>query len=191
MNGSVHEQRAHMNARLKNLLLRHITTPGLHPTAITGLTLVRRETGNSSSNCFNKPLVAFFVQGQKHTCIANREYTIHEQQCLVTAIDMPSASYVINPSSDYPFLSLFLDLDKQILTDLILQMDACHDKFDQPLQGISIQDSDPEVLECVIRLIELIEKPQQIALRSPLILQELHYLLLAGPQGKDSVSGGR
>ena len=44
-------------------------------------------------------------------------------------------------------------------------------------------DAEPEFLEAVLRLAELLDKPEQIAIRAPMILQELHYLLLIGPRG--------
>ena len=44
-------------------------------------------------------------------------------------------------------------------------------------------DAEPEFLEAVLRLAELLDKPEQIAIRAPMIMQELHYLLLIGPLG--------
>lgn len=50
-------------------------------------------------------------------------------------------------------------------------------------QGVSVADAEPEFLEGVLRLTELLDKPKQIPIRAPLIMRELHYLLLIGPQG--------
>ena len=49
--------------------------------------------------------------------------------------------------------------------------------------GVAVADAEPEFLEAVLRLAELLDKPEQIAIRAPMILQELHYLLLIGPLG--------
>ena len=35
----------------------------------------------------------------------------------------------------------------------------------------------------MLRLVELLDRPNQIAVRAPIIMRELHYLLLVGPQG--------
>ncbi len=170
-------------ANIKKVLLRHLDRPALFPTAIKGLTLVRREVANVAEQCFEKPLASVIVQGRKHATIGTQEYHIHENQSIVAGVDMPSASYFIEATVDKPFLALFFYLDRHILTDLIMAMEP---DGQPPLvsgQGVSVADAEPDFLEGVLRLMELLDKPEQIAIRAPLILRELHYLLLIGPQG--------
>ena len=50
--------------------------------------------------------------------------------------------------------------------------------------SISVADTDTDILEMFLRLLELHEKPEQIPLRAPMMLRELHYLLLISPHGK-------
>lgn len=171
------------NRRLKEVLLRHMTQPDAHPSAIPGLTLVRREKTNSSERCFAKPLASVIVQGSKQSIIGMREYALQENQCLVSAVDMPSLSHVVSPSPEKPFLSLFFYLDKKILTELIAEMEPEERPAFQAGQSVSVADAEPEFLEALLRLAELLDKPKQIAIRAPIILRELHYLLLVGPQG--------
>lgn len=178
-----HEKVAAINAKLKEILLRHMEGPGVYPTAVSGLTLVRREAVNSSERCFDKPLASIIVQGGKHSVIGTREYHIRENQCLVTGVDMPSSSYTVDSIPDKPFLSLFFYLDRQILTDLVMEMEPENRPPFMEGQGVSVEEAEPELLEGVLRLAELLDKPKQIAVRAPLILRELHYLLLIGPQG--------
>lgn len=157
--------------------------PGVYLTAVSGLTLVRREAVHSSERCFDKPLASIIVQGGKHSVIGTREYHIRENQCLVTGVDMPSSSYTVDSIPDKPFLSLFFYLDRQILTDLVMEMEPENRPPFMERQGVSVEEAEPELLEGVLRLSELLDKPKQIAVRAPLILRELHYLLLIGPQG--------
>lgn len=157
--------------------------PGVYPTAVSGLTLVRREAVNSSERCFDKPLASIIVQGGKHSVIGTREYHIRENQCLVTGVDMPSSSYTVDSAPEKPFLSLFFYLDRQILTDLVMEMEPENRPAFMGGQGVSVEEAEPELLEGVLRLAELLDKPKQITVRAPLILRELHYLLLIGPQG--------
>ncbi|WP_418216131.1 AraC family transcriptional regulator N-terminal domain-containing protein [Bilophila wadsworthia] len=172
-----------INAKLKEILLRHMDRPGVYPSAIRGVTLVRREAVNNSERCFEKPLASIIVQGSKHSTIGTQEYDIRENQCLVSGVDMPSASYTINSASEKPFLSLFFYLDREILTDLIMEMEPDSRPPFMGGQGVSVADAEPEFLEGVLRLTELLDKPKQIPIRAPLIMRELHYLLLIGPQG--------
>lgn len=172
-----------INVKLKEILLRHMDGPGVCPSAVSGLHLVRRESVNSSERCFAKPLAAVIIQGIKHSMVGTREYHIRENQCLVSGVDMPSVSYVVEPTPERPFLSLFFYLDRQILIDLVMEMTPESRPSFMDGQGVSVADAEPDFMESVLRLAELLDKPQQIPIRAPIIMRELHYLLLVGPQG--------
>lgn len=67
-----------------------------------------------------------------------------------------------------------------MITQLAAQIPARH----VPATGNSvISPSDPEVLKAFLRLLELEDKPEQIPVLSPMIVREIHFRLLAGPQG--------
>lgn len=172
-----------LNSLLKDVILRHMPRPDACPSAIADLTLVRREAANSSEQCFAKPLASVIVQGSKQSTIGTRHYVLRENQCLVSAVDMPSISYAAGPGPEQPFLSLFFYLDKKILAELISEMEPEERPAFRAGHGISVADAEPEFLEVLLRLTELLDKPQQIAVRAPIIMRELHYLLLVGPQG--------
>lgn len=177
------EKAAAINEELKLLLLRHLEQPAVRPTAIAGLTLVRREAANSSERCFEKPLASILVQGSKHTVIGTRAFSIAAKQCLVAAVDMPSTSYVVDPTPEKPFLSLFFYLDRQLITDLAMEMEQDLPPSGEDSLGVAVADAEPDLLEGALRLVKLLGKPEQIPMRAPMIMRELHYLLLTGSQG--------
>ena len=181
--GNTQKRIQEIHLQLKEILLRHMEKPGVRASAIDGLMLVRREEINSTERCFEKPLAAVIVQGCKHSIIGTQEYCLHENQCLVSGVDMPSVSRIAAPSSTYPFLSLFFYLDKKILTELIMIMPP--EKNPAPVRGrgVAVADAEPEFLETLLRLATLLDTPKQIAIRAPMLMRELHYLLLIGPQG--------
>ncbi|MGN1038074.1 MAG: AraC family transcriptional regulator N-terminal domain-containing protein [Mailhella sp.] len=183
MNDDRQEKIKEINKKLKELLLRHIKAPAICPSAIQGLTLVRRESVNCSERCFEKPLAAVVIQGSKHSTVGTQEIYIHENQCLVSGVDMPSTSSFIDPTPEYPFLSLFFYLDRQILSDLVMEMEPEQRPSFMGGCGISVADAELDFLETLLRLVQLLDKPDQIAIRAPIIMRELHYLLLISPQG--------
>ena len=183
MDSDRQERVARINRKLREVILRHMETPDARPSAVKGLTLVRRDETNSSERCFEKPLASVVVQGSKQSTIGMQEYVLRENQCLVSAVDMPSISYAVDPSSETPFLSLFFYLDKKIFTELISEMDPEERPAFHAGLGVSVADAEPDFLEALLRLAELLDKPKQIAVRAPIIMRGLHYLLLIGPQG--------
>ena len=177
------ERVADINARLKEQLLERMEGPGDYPTAIEGLTLLRRDDAGHCGKCFDRPLAAFIVQGRKRTFCGAHEYYYRECQYLVSGVDMPSSFTAALPAPDRPFLSLFFYLDRALLTELSLDMavTASHDQGELP--GAAVADADVELLDGVSRLVGLLDKPDQLSVRAPLLMRELHYLLLLGPYG--------
>ena len=82
-----------------------------------------------------------------------------------------------------PFLSLFFYLDRQILSDLVMEMEPEERPSFMEGQGVSVADAEPEFMETMLQLAELPDKPNQIPIRTPIIMRELHHLLLIDPQG--------
>src|SRR5215211_6844594 len=52
-----------------------------------------------------------------------------------------------------------------------------------PSRGLTVSPVDALLLDAVIRLVTLLDSPQDIAPLAPLVLREITYRLLAGPQG--------
>lgn len=171
------------NALLQEKLTRWVPTAGKFSTAIEGLHLVRRETSNQMENCFTKPSIGVIVQGTKRSIIGSEEYHYGAKQCLVAGVDMPSSFYVIGASAEQPFLAISLNIDKYIITRLVAEIPATAPYAPPTGKGMTINDVSVEVLQAFLRLVNLLESPEQIPVLAPMIIQEIHYRLLIGPQG--------
>ena len=149
-----------LNERLKEILLRHVPRPAVLPGPVDGVFLVRREAVNCSESCFTRPLASLIVQGGKKAVLGSREYTIRANQCLLAAVDMPSLSHAVDPTPERPFLSLFFYLDRQMLGELIMAMTPEERAAGVDDSGVAVADADPDLMESVLRLAELLDKPR-------------------------------
>ena len=173
-----------INEELKALLLRHMPVPGKYTTAIKGLTLSRRQEINNADSCFGNPSVAAIIQGGKCALVGGEEYRYAEGQYCITGIDLPSVFHVLQPSAKAPFLAVILDLDSQILSRLVMELPPADTASAGKGSGFTIGELDEDLLTCFLRLVRLLDKPEQIYVRAPMIITELHYLLLAGSWGE-------
>ena len=178
------ERTNHLNARIREKILHHLPHPRILPTAIEGFLLARREAGGTPEKCFEKPLVGLVVQGTKHSHMGGREYVYSTNQSIVAAVDMPISSYVEDPTPERPFLFCYCYLDKALLASLAAEMPPADATDADDVTGVSIADTPPDILEMFLRLLELLDKPEQIPFRAPMMLRELHYLLLISPHGR-------
>ena len=178
------EEILRLNYLLKEKILRLLPKPDKYATKIKGLFLSRREDVNKADSCFGKASVAIVIQGARCAVIGAKEYRYGENQCLVTGVDMPSAFYIVNPSHEKPFLAISLDLDIYLLSQLISEISSPSSKSDETCHSVSVAKAETDVLSAFLRLIELLDKPEQIPVLAPMIIREIHYLLLIGSQGK-------
>jgi len=176
---------ARTNRLLKEKLLSRLPEPGRYPTAIEGFMIARRHDAKELENCvIYKPLVAVVVQGSKRSVIGSEEYRYGENHCLVIGVDIPSANHVLVASPEQPFLAVTLDLDKYLITQLAAEIPPTSIIVNGLFKGIAVAEVDPDVLDAFLRLVELLEKPEQIPVLAPMIIREIHYRLLIGPQGE-------
>jgi AraC-like DNA-binding protein len=172
-----------INERLRDIILSRANHPGDHPTAVAEMGLHRRDETNKADNCFLKPLASVIIQGHKRSIWGNREYRYGQGQSVVNGVDMPNASFITEASPKKPFLAVSLAIDSQLVTKLSSEIPPSK-KSDCSLSSISIAETEPELLEAYLRLARLLERPEQIPILAPLIIEEIHYRLLIGPQGR-------
>jgi len=181
------EERAELtrvNNLLKEKLLRRLPAPGLYTTAIEGFMIARHHDAKEIQNCIYRPLVAVVVQGSKRSLIGSEEYRYGENHCLIVGVDVPSANHVITASPDKPFLAVSLDLDKYLITQLAAEIPPSYPPGNNVYKGMAVAQADPDVLDAFLRLVELLDKPEQIPVLAPMIAREIHYRLLIGTQGE-------
>ncbi|OPY68313.1 MAG: Exoenzyme S synthesis regulatory protein ExsA [Syntrophorhabdus sp. PtaU1.Bin050] len=172
------------NILLKEKLLSRLPQPGRFPTEIEGLMIARRHDAKELENCVYNPLVVVVVQGSKRSVIGSEEFRYGENHCLVIGVDMPSANHVITASPEKPFLAVTLDLDKYLITQLAAQTLPPPRSENKSLKGVAVTEVDPDLMDAFLRLVELLDKPEQIPVLASMIVREIHYRLLIGPQGE-------
>lgn len=163
---------------LRQRLLRlpsGVQLPGAHFFRIT--------SGMYTNACFELPMLVLTVQGRKELRAGTLEFELKPGMAFVNCVDMPSSSAVVDASPLKPYLSLVLPLDRVILADLITEMPASM-REDSPYgAGVWVMAADFYLLNAFCRLVELAEHPDYAAVLAPLIVRELHFLVLASPNG--------
>ncbi len=186
--GSVQEDAARsevarISARLKERLLSRLREPMTLETSIDGLVLSRREDVNCSGCAIHKPTAGLIVQGAKCTVVGQTEYCYRENQFIVAGMELPCTLYVQQTRPEKPFLSIGLRLDSYLLSQLAAEVPPGPES-DQNLACVATGDASPQLMDAFLRLVCLLDRPEQIPVLAPLAVREIHYLLLTGPCGE-------
>lgn len=168
---------------LKQKLHNRMDASGDYATSIEGVTLYRRDVPNNIETCFYRPLIVLVAQGSKQTQVGTEIYAYKEGDVMVTGVDLPVASTITQASSEKPYLSVTLDVDKELLAQLTVELARNTVPANSTISGLFIQKAGADILDAFLRLVELLDRPERISILGPMIKKEIHYLLLIGACG--------
>lgn len=169
---------------IKKLILQRTLITGECNTAITGLKFLRDYIPfEKDSQCY-KPSIVVIIQGSAWTIIEDKKYYCEEKDYFFTASSMKNYN-LINSRGKRPVLALLFTLEEHIISQLVPHIaELARAKNDGILQNVPISHIDSDLLNCFLRLVRLLDKPEQIHVRAPIIIREIHYLLLTSPLGE-------
>lgn len=169
------------------LISRHAPRTGDYTTAIGNLSFHRQSSVTESLFHAARPSVAIIAQGAKDVTLGTETFHYSRMQYLLTSVDLPVQVRVVEASVDKPHLCVVLGID---IADVAALLDSESDgsstaqqKILPATRGISVSDVSAELLDAMLRLVRLLDKPAEIATLAPLIRRELTYRLLNGPVG--------
>jgi AraC-like DNA-binding protein len=146
-------------------------------TPVPGLFLIQRTTPSELEHTLIKPLVCLVLQGRKRVAIANSAFSYGSGDTMIVTGNVPTASRISEASAANPYLSLALDLDPAVITDLVM---GAHGQSSQH----TWQDTDKDLRDALRRLVLLLERPDSLRVLKEALIREIHHWLLLGPHGQ-------
>ncbi len=152
-------------------------------TEIPGVSLHRRTSPTPPCRTTYHPGIIVVAQGAKQVNLGQKSFIYDESNYLLSAVDLPIVSWVAKATEEVPCLVLSLKLDIAMVRDL-LSREEIH-VADSPSAGpaLSIGETTPEFLSACCRMLDLLNRPQDIPFLSGLIQREIIYRILRGPEG--------
>jgi AraC-like DNA-binding protein len=100
----------------------------------------------------------------------------------LVSVDLPVAARVVEASPGRPYLAVRIALDTAVVGELLADGTAAP-PLGPPARAIAVTPVGPPLLDAVRRLVALLDAPQDVGPLAPLVLREITYRVLAGPQG--------
>lgn len=176
------DERGVLLRNLADRVHRIVLTSGEWDSRIPRLHLSYVQTPDKVPNCFYVLSVGLILQGRKHLNIGKDSYEYGAGSMIVTSVDMPTSYELLDVTPSNPFISLSLKLNPAILAEIISSESTASEHKSNEV--FSIDWATQELLEDFDRLLRLLERPQQIETRAPLLIKDIHYLALAGTAGE-------
>ncbi|HEX8212345.1 MAG TPA: AraC family transcriptional regulator [Longimicrobium sp.] len=171
-----------LRRELVALLERRTGSDGMHPTAIPGLKLYRFSHPTEPAHTMQEAAVYVVVQGRKQVTLGDATYLYDPSRYLAASVELPVVSSVLEASPDAPYLCMTLAVDPRELAALIVESGRPAPSDAHDGRALYVSPLTAPLLDAFLRLVRLLDAPDDAAVLTPLVLREIAYRLLQGEQ---------
>jgi AraC-like DNA-binding protein len=181
--GSPINPAAELRAELARKIALYMGSAENRATEIPGLSLHRRVAPTAPCSVTYEPGVTVIAQGRKRVDLGRTTFIYGESRYLLTSVDLPIVSQVIEASEKAPCLAMSLKLEMSVVRELLNreEIQVARATADRP--AMATGEATVEFLSACCRLIDLLDTPEDIPFLSGLVQREIIYRILRGPEG--------
>ncbi|MZE78553.1 AraC family transcriptional regulator [Streptomyces xinghaiensis] len=168
---------------LRTLLARHARSDS-YTTAIEGVQIGRAERADAPSASMSGTVMALIAQGAKRLALGDRVFDYHAGQYLVASVDLPVTGHFTEAGPREPALGFGLLLEPSTIAEMLLQAaPGTVPRNGSAAPAIAVSDASDELLDAVVRLVRLLDRPRDAGMLAPLVKREILWRLITGEQG--------
>jgi AraC-like DNA-binding protein len=150
---------------------------------VLGLTLYQNTAPTAPNPCTYEPSLLVIAQGGKRVDLGKQSYEFGGSTFLVTSIELPVISRVCAASVETPYLALFLKLDMGMVRDVLHSEEVRIPAPPVGTRGMGLGKTTVELLTPCIRMVEILDTPQDVPFLGKLLQREIIYRILQSQQG--------
>ena len=172
-----------LRAELARKIALFIGSAENRATEIPGLTLHRRTAPTAPCSMTYQPGVTVIAQGRKRVELGRNVFIYGASRFLLTSVDLPVVSRVIEASVEVPCLALSLKLEMPVVRELLgrEEIQVAEAPSDSP--GMATGETTVPFLSACCRLVDLLDTPRDIPFLGGLIQREIVYRILGSAEG--------
>ena len=130
-----------------------------------------------------KPSFCVIAQGSKEVLLGDSRYRYDPFHYLISTVELPRVSQILEASQERPYLSLRLELAPALVGSVMVEAGHAAPPAHADVRAIDVSLLDVNLQDAVVRLVRLLDSPAEAPVLMPLITREIIYRLLMGEQG--------
>jgi AraC-like DNA-binding protein len=130
---------------------------------------------------FYEPAFCVIAQGAKDIVLGDETFRYDASNYLISTMELPLMGEVAEGSTAAPYLSFRLILDPAVVTALMVELGVAQLRGDG-VKAINVSALDANLLDATLRLVRLIDSPNEYLALAALVIREIIYRLLTGAQ---------
>jgi len=173
-----------MRVGLARRIAAHAPGEGPVETSVAGLILSRR---TAPSECFcttYEPELVVFAQGEKRINVGGTTLKCDGTSFLLASVDLPVESQIVGASKSEPYLAMVLKLEMPMVREILSREEFLAPDAVTAARGMAVGKTPFELLKACSRLLDLLDRPQDIPFLAGLVEREIFYRVLRSPLGR-------
>lgn len=150
---------------------------------IEGLRLRRSSSPTELGYGTSFPSFCVIAQGSKELLLGDNTYRYNPAHYLIATTALPIASRISEASREHPYLGVVLNLDPALVGSVLVEASHLAPRSHSSVTAVDVSALDAGLLDAVVRLIRLVDSPDDAYFLAPLVTREIVYRLLRGAQG--------
>ncbi|MGC1522329.1 MAG: AraC family transcriptional regulator [Steroidobacteraceae bacterium] len=156
---------------------------GTHQSALPSLALTRGSVPTMCMPTVYQPCLGIVVQGRKRALLNDEVFHYDALNYLEVSVTLPGMGQVLEATPEHPYLSLRLNLDLEEIARLVLELGNRGPSPAATDRGLFVARLDEPLLDAVLRMVKLLDTPEDIEVLAPVVQREIYYRILRGELG--------
>ena len=140
---------------------------------LKGLYLNRVSSPTEPVHGVSDPSFCVIAQGSKEVFLGEDRYQYDPAHYLLTTVELPIVSQVLEASKEQPYLSVRLQLDPTLVGSVLVEANVPLPPGQGDVKAMDVSMLDASLLDAVVRLIRLVDSPSEARVLAPLVTREI------------------
>jgi AraC-like DNA-binding protein len=173
----------HLLAELAALIVAHVGGHGAQRKTVIldGMSVAVVTEPTEPAAAMAEPSLAVVGHGVKRTVLNGTPYDYRAGQYVVVSLDLPVTGQALEASMDEPFTVFSMTLKPVMIAPLLLETTST--ARPPAFSGLAVSDATPELLDPIVRLLRLLDHPDDLRVLGPGLEREILWRLVTGEQG--------
>lgn len=155
-------------------------------TGIPRVAMVQGEIPAHALAAVYEPMINLILQGSKSMTVGTQTLHYDPATYFVMSVDLPAVGSVHATAAGEAYLAVSLTLDPEVIAALLGDMPAfaqqARDRPNRP-EAFNVASVTPELMDAWVRMLRLMERPDEVPALAPVYEREILYRVLQGPHG--------
>ena len=150
---------------------------------LKGLYLQRASAPTEPAHGVFEPSFCVIAQGSKVVLLGDQQLRYDPAHYLLATTDVPCIGQIIDASPEHPYLSFRLSLEPTLVASVMAEARHPAPRSHAAALALAVSPLDEGLLDAVVRLVRVLDAPDDAPFLMPMITREIIYRLLKGAQG--------